>query len=212
MKGGVSGTIEEFSYLADQGVVTLNFMDRLEVYGSAGAANFSNTDQINLSGPLIGTIPVQLNYQTSNKLIWGTGIRVELFSWGATALGADAKYQYAHPEIRWNTSDGIPFPGSGKLRYNEWQVALGLSHHVDIFTPYIGVTYSKVLAKMHGLSTAWVGFQTLNGLVSSFKLRSKDHVGLTLGCDLSTGKIIDLGVEVRLISEQALTLKGDIKF
>lgn len=206
-KGHIHGEISEVAQLYDQGVLIFNFMDRVELFGSAGSMSVHITDtQKVMSGGML--LPFQFEYQTHNDFTWGAGLRAAIIEWSNTTFGASASVQYAHPKVRWNTEDGTPFNNSAYLRWVEWQFGAALSHHIDIFTPYIGVNYSKVHARIRNIAS----IPMVPLYPKSFKMRSRDHFGLALGCDLSTGKIIDIGVEVRMISEQAITLKGDVKF
>jgi len=200
---GISGNVSETTQLYDQGVLILNFMDRVELLGSAGSMSVYITDRQSVGGTLF-----QFDYQTRNEFTWGTALRAAIINWCNTTLGASASFQYANPHMRWNTEDAIPFGDSAHLRWAEWQFGVALAHHVDIFTPYIGVNYSKVQASIYKIAN----IPAAPLYPKSFKMHSREHFGLALGCDLSTGKIIDLGVEVRMISEQAITLKGDVKF
>jgi len=43
-------------------------------------------------------------------------------------------------------------------------------------------------------------------------MTNRERFGLALGCTLAPGCAVDLSIEARFFSEQALTLAGDIKF
>ncbi len=200
-KGGIKGEISEVQQIYDQGVLILDFMDRVEIFGSAGAMSIYINDQQTVAGTAY-----QLEYQTHNDFTWGIGTRVDIVSWCNTTLGATVNFQDAIPSMRWNSINGAPFASTGKIRWKEWQVGVGLSHHIDVFTPYIGVNYSQVHSKIHGIT------RPVPHYPRSFRMHSRERWGLAIGCDLSTGKIFDIGVEARMISEQAVTFKADIKF
>lgn len=210
--------ISESKQLYDQGVLTLNFMDRVELFSSFGAMAIEISDkQYTKDG--MTKVPYQVEIHSHNQFTWGVGLRADIIDWCNTTLGANASYQYARPHTRWNALQGATVQNFAKLRWSEWQVGVALSHHIDIFTPYIGMSYSNVSARAHKTNSK-AFFLTvpseptpISGFVPrGFKMESRNHFGMALGCDLSNGKLFDLGVEVRIISEQALTLKGDIKF
>lgn len=202
----LSGQVDDSEILANQGVVTLNIFDRVEIWGSGGAANFHFSNEINVPPT---THPQKIDYKTHNGWIWGVGGRAALFSWGCLTLGGSASYQQSAPELHWNTDDGMPFPHTAHFHYSEWQVGMGLAYQVEMFVPYIGGTFSRAKAKLSRLPSG-----TLIGFPSSrtIKMHSQQHWGLTVGCDISPGRIVDFGVEFRMFSELAVTLKGNLKF
>lgn len=204
----ISGQVDDAKIFANRGVLTLNFMDRVEVWGSGGAAIFHFSNEINHPSGMSG--PAQkIDYKTQNSWIWGVGGRAAFVSWGDATLGASAGYQSAHPKVHWNTVDGTPFSHSTRFRYSEWQVGLGVSYKVGIFIPYIGGTFSRAKAALQHIPLGTT-FDSPPG--QQVKMENQQHYGITIGCDVSTGKIFDLGIEFRMITENAITVKGDLKF
>lgn len=196
----VSGRMDDFSYLADQGVLTLNFIDRLEIYGSAGAASF-NLSHIPMTG-------VRNEYETHDQFAWGVGARGIIYPWERVALGADIKYGRSQPVLRYLTTNGVPIkPNSGtKLNFHEWQIGIGVSYQVNIFYPYLTVKYSNATARLKHLPR---GF--LPG-TRHFNMKNRRKFGIALGCSLSNMSRFSLTVEARLIDEQAITLAANLKF
>lgn len=195
---GASGRIDTFSALMNQGVVTLNIVDSYEFYGSAGSMDTCISHRPHVDGK-------RREYETNNPLTWGAGLRAILFRWGRTELGFDGKYQHAHSGIKWITVNGTAFATGATLTYEEWQLGLGLSHHVDFLTPYAAVRYADPHAKIKHLLP-----DVLPN--SRFVMKTHDWWGLSLGCTISSAKRFDLNVEVRLFDEEALTLAGNVKF
>lgn len=194
----LKGKMNEFSYLMNQGVVTCNLFDLYEVYGSVGAmsATFAQVPSFDFN---------KREYSTSGHFTWGVGAKAELFHWGLTTLTADGKYQYSQPPLQWNTINGTSYKTSARLHYEEWQIGGGLSHQVDMFVPYIALIYSSVDAKVRHIKSNILP-------VNHFSMQSRERFGMALGCGLSPSCLVDLNVEVRLFSEQAITLAGNIKF
>lgn len=195
---GATGRMDEAQLSMNQGVLTLNMQDRFELYGSVGAMNaflshYSRHDY------------QRREYQTHDNLAWGAGARFVIVPFEHIDLGIEGGYQKARNHLSWITLDGVPIESRGLFLYQEWQVGIGLSYHVDFFTPYLAVKYSNVNAKFTHL-----GSNLLIG--NGFKMHSREHYGLALGCTLSNGRIFDLTAEVRLFDEQAATLAGNIKF
>ena len=134
--------IDNFQYIADQGLVNLTFWNRIELYGSFGAARFCS-DQTIFS-------VTRLEFDSHDEFTWGVGTRIRLFQWGPVAIGINGVFQDAHPRFRYLLVDGKPIPsiGSAKIRFREWQVGLGASYQVEMLTPYIVAKYSNVHCKI----------------------------------------------------------------
>jgi hypothetical protein len=167
--------IDRFKYFINQGVLSLNVKRRVEVYGSLGEmrANFDQKGR---------------EYRTDHHLTWGVGARGILFRKRTTTLGMDGAYQMAHLHIRGN---------SAKLKYQDWQVGLGIAHQVDILTPYLALTCSGMRGKM---------------TEPALRLRNRHWIGFALGCSFCSGQCFDVNVEARVLDEQAFSLAANLKF
>ncbi|MBM3192170.1 MAG: hypothetical protein FJZ63_05940, partial [Chlamydiae bacterium] len=134
----VVDSIKQIHYLMQQGVITLNFVNRFELYGSLGEIQFHMSPKVNSS--------IQDVFATGNRFTWGFGGRGILFSFSKASLGLDFKYQLASPHFQWMTQNGAPLSpiGASKLRYREWQVGLSLAYQTDIFAPYLGAVYNQM--------------------------------------------------------------------
>lgn len=195
---GAIGRMDEFYSMFNQAVLTANIKGQYEIYGSLGTmtAKFSHRPHIDHK---------QRIYETRDHFTWGAGARAELAHWNGAILGANGGYQYSRPHVKWITVNGEAFKSQAFLNYHEWQVGLGVSYKIDCMVPYISGTYSRVGARVEN-----IGKEILPH--SHFKLRSRQNWGMALGCSLATDRLFDLNVEVRLFSEQALTLAGNLKF
>lgn len=196
----VSGRMDGFDFIADQGVLTFNLIDRIELYGSAGAARFHATHR-----PRSHTLH---EYETHDQFTWGVGLRGTFASWKGASFGIDGAYQRAHPTMKWMTVNGTPVnprPGT-KLSYSEWQVGLGASYQIDLFIPYIGVKYSNATARFKHLPSGFLKTGT------HFKTKNRRKFGMVIGTTLSNGNRFGATVEARLIDEQSITLAAEVKF
>ncbi|MCB1115602.1 MAG: hypothetical protein KDK71_03940 [Chlamydiia bacterium] len=196
----VSGRMDGFDFIADQGVLTFNLLNRIEVFGSAGAARFHATHR--------PTAQMRQEYETNDQFIWGIGGRGTFLTWKNASFGIEGGYTKAHPTMKWMTRNGTPIdprPGS-KLTYHEWQVGLGVSYQIEVFTPYIGAKYSNAGGRFKHLPV---------GTLASgrhFKTKSRRKFGMAIGTTLSSGNRFAATVEARLIDEQSMTLAAEVKF
>lgn len=195
---GITGRIDRFQFYMNQGVATFNVLDRFEYYISAGSLTSTYWHRPHVDGK-------RREVESHDRWTLGTGARLILFQWGNTVLGVDAKYQYSTPHFKWAAVDGVSHATGAHMRYWEWQVGTALSYTVDIFTPYIGATYSVAQANL-------TGFSHSSYPLSHFHMRNVDRFGMAVGCTLSSGKIFDLTLEARTFSEQAVTAAANVKF
>lgn len=196
---GARARVDQFQAQLNQGVLTFSFIERIEVYASAGAmeATFSHRPK---SGH------ARREYQTNDKLTWGVGARAIIYEWKDCCLSIEGGYQFAYPRIKWDALNGTSFTTDAKMLYREWQTGLGISRKIDMFIPYGAVKYSAVHAQVTSVrSNMELG-------TSHFKMTNRNHFGLVLGCTLTPGKYFDITVESRMIDEEALTLAGNFKF
>jgi len=197
----ISGRLDDFEYTADQGVLTFDLINMIEIYGSFGAAKFYSSNRPSGMG-------VRHEYQSYDQFTWGAGLKGSLYTWKGLTFGINGAYQKAKPSIKWITSNGAlvtPIEGS-KISFYEWQVGVGASYEIDIFNPYLGVKYSNAGALFKHLPP---GFLPTG---RHFKTKNRRKFGMVLGTTLSNGNRFAANVEARLIDEQALTLAASIKF
>ncbi len=195
---GISGRIDRFELRMDQGVATFNILDRGEIYVSAGSLTSTYWHRPRVDKE-------RREVESHDRWTAGGGARLILFQWGNTILGVDAKYQYSAPHFKWAAVNGTSHDTGAHMRYWEWQVGTGLSYTVDMFTPYIGATYSVAEANL-------TGFRHTVYPATHFHMRNVDRFGMAVGCSLSSGKKFDLTLEARMFSEQAVTAAANVKF
>lgn len=196
---GASCRVDEFQSRMNQGVLTLNFFDKIEAFGSVGSMNAYVSLRPHKDGE-------RREFQSGDATTWGAGGRVLLFTWDDLHAGVTGSYQSADLPMRWNALNGETFSTAAKMKYWEWQIAGLFSYRVEMFDPYIGITYSVAEAVVrHIRSDMQLGHR-------QFKMKSRDRVGAALGCSLTPSKIIDLNVEVRLFDEEAISVAGNLKF
>jgi hypothetical protein len=219
------------------GQLTLNLMDRFDVYGWAGARSSEVAKQLafNVIAPIVGPIslPVrELSVTTKESLAWGVGARAVLWSSGNTAIGCDGQYAQSNAKFRSFTFNGVPIQASGLVDFvtnlpldpsqfrdetREWQVSLGISHRICWMTPYVAVKYSDYESRVKGpeigVPIAIPGGPTVIApLNPNHKARSRNNVGFVCGVSIVDAERMHVTAEGRFVDERALTVAADFRF
>lgn len=202
-----AGRVDNFGQNTNSGTVTLNYANRIDLYTVLGASQFCADWRFEIFEDSILTIH-RAQMETLTQFLWGVGGQAILYETDTLTLGAGGRYSFCDAEVLWLAVDALSQSVAGALcRWDEWQIDLDFSFHIDLFTPYLGVKYSS--------AHAWVGSFSvpisMNDLgVNHFE--SRIPLGFFLGCTISNGKYFMLNVEARLIDEEAVTISGDLRF
>ncbi len=201
---GANCEIDQFRIFMNQGVLTLNFADRVDVYGNVGTMNAYVSHR-----PRIEGTRYKREYQSYDHFTWGYGARGILFCWDHTLIGIGAAIQYAHLPMEWESLNGetfnVPYHKT-KLKYNEWQIGGSIAQRIEILTPYFVLEYSRVRAHMKHIPPELLLPK------GNFKMNNRVYVGLCFGCTISMGNLFDLNIETRWIDEQSASLAANVKF
>ncbi|MFS8564332.1 MAG: hypothetical protein LVR00_08545 [Rhabdochlamydiaceae bacterium] len=132
----------------NQGLFTLVFLDRLEVYGSMGSfqASFSNRLAID---------DEQRDYHSIDKITYGGGARLILAQFGKVVIGVDGKFQYSNPRIDSVTVNGVGFSSRSRVQYRESQAGFGVSFEIKPLMPYLAVKYSEATARVKWIKSKY---------------------------------------------------------
>lgn len=177
-------TDKHFSYQMYQGVLTANFIDRVEVFASLGT----------MKGKL--TYPQNISFQTSYNSTWGIGGRVLLIYWNQLVMGANAQFQSAKLDITRRYENNVEFhPKDKHLHYNDWQVGVGFAYHLDWVVPYLGLCYHAPHISAPDVS-----------------LDQQDPFSLYVGFTLTNDKYAEVTFEGRMVGENGISLSGNVRF
>ncbi len=212
--------VNRYSIFANEGVVTLNFWDRLDIYGLVGAASQSirASDSKNTGGqiaPIVSTPQYHyLNFSTGT--IWGIGARATILEHnfgccGTSYLGADINYESIGS--RKNSIDlenGVPATtvndNVSLQSYQEMQVSVQLGHKIARLTPYIAAKWSN----------AHLGVNTNNNWQKGNKnegfSNKNRHWGYAVGVSLVDVARMTVTAEARFVDESAMTITGEFRF
>lgn len=198
-----SGRVDNFEQCTNSGTVTLNILNRLDLFGVFGSCKFQGDWRFS-----DGSALYRIETETHYDFLWAAGARAILFEWGSTSLGMGARYSASNNTPIWLTTNGASSSVSrSQLEWRQWQVNLGISYNIDLFTPYIGGKYSSEKAHLFDFPTPIAPDDS-----GSNHFENREPVGLYLGCSLSNGKYFMLNIEGRLIDEEAVTISGDFRF
>ena len=188
--------VESFESYTEQGVLTLNFASRFEVYGSLGGM------RINVQ-PKISSV-VREVLQTKEELTWGFGGRGVVYELSKAVLGLDFKFQGYDPRFLWGSVNGFAanVGSTSKMSYYEWQIGLGLAYDCDFMVPYIGALYNRVEGKCSNLFP----------IREHFTFKSQKKFGLACGVCLVSKSFFELDLEARMVAETAFSIQGNFRF
>ena len=179
------------------GVITFNLIDRFEIYTLLGSMKLKMSQR-----PFKGSY---VEYETDNELIWGVGGRVVLVYWDEVILGVNARYNGSHLDLSRLTINGTPLATSdAKMEYHEWQVGMSFSREIGPFIPYLGVAYASMHSDLKNLP--------IFANAERIELKNRNPFLLLLGVGMTSGKVMNLNLEVRMLGERALTASMDFRF
>ncbi len=202
-----SGTTLAFParIFTNAGVLTLNLLERLDVYGYAGVSESDLT---------LYTTDTWTSVHDKSKFSWGLGAKLVVWecTWGrcgTTYAGIDAQYAWLeHPHsyaVTELSSEGstidIAIPGDFRAYWREWQFALGITHKFSFIAPYAAIKWSSVLVPTNDEVTA-----------IPEKLESQRHFGYLLGVTLVDVGRMTVSAEVRFCDEKAAAVNAEFRF
>jgi hypothetical protein len=183
------------------GTLTLNFENRLDLYGILGASR------------------LQLNQEmySSMQFSWGFGGKLVLFETQNLYFGVDIKYFNANQTPRYFLVEGLPFNLADprfQFKYTETQFALGMSYRYTLIAPYIYTTY--LISKIDPHPTiALVRWPFDSALLIDAECKSAVATrrwGLAVGATLLSGSKSALTVESRMFNQNAIDVNLEIRF
>lgn len=226
------------------------------------AATVANVDIPNVS---LSQAVVELYTDTS--FAWSVGARAALWECGCATLGASFQYAQSKPKVEELNvlcnaaeftinkpkgyvgqafpleltagTDGATGTKDASIDYHEWQASLALSYRLNMFTPYIGVKWSRAsfdadtiriaqpkLAEAAFDITTWnptiagAGTTTAQQLGDTLqivsmqinKMKSRKSCGLAIGTTIVDADKYAVTVETRLIDERAAHVNAQFRF
>jgi hypothetical protein len=180
-------------------LLTLNFIDRVDLYGLVGSARMQIDDDV----------------FTKRALSWGIGIKCVLYKLGNFFLGADGKYFVTHQKPQYLVFEDLPYNiyRNFELTYQEIEGAVGLSYLAWIFAPYINATYilTKILPHPEKFLVYIPDTGDLTDMDAS-PSESRKKWGMALGLTLTDSQKASLSLEWRTFNQDAINVNAEIRF
>lgn len=187
------------------GQVGLTFVDRFDLY-----ALFGQIQNAEYQETILGS---DVKFEFENTSMWGIGLNAVIYEWekAGIQLFGDGNYRQAK-DIGYEAIviDGTRYTKnqlSGletKAKWEEWQVALGISKKFKYFVPYAGVKYSDVKTSAKATYSG-----TTYDLGSA---KSKGTVGPFIGVSILPVKGVSIDLGGRFVDEQAFSVKATVRF
>ncbi len=197
---GQQREVQEYDSISNQGILTFNFNDRAEIFGTVGAMSFELSHR-----PFEDT---KVSYHTQTHITWGVGGRAILAYWGNLQIGINAAYLYSNLPLSSVKVNGKSYEKNhAQAEFREWQVGAGVSYWFGWFVPYAGVGYSDFRTKFVDLKSLKFLFHRNHAV-----FKEVYPLGGFAGFGLSPDKGFNVNFEVRFINENAVSASADFKF
>jgi major outer membrane protein len=208
--------IERTEIFTNAGYLALNVCNKLDVFGTLGASRLSITTN-ETSWFLGGNAEGRLDWESTFS--WSAGARGTLFERNRFLIGIEGQYFQTSPDLTTylSFSDGLYnyFNEDNKMRYQEWQIATGISYALTCFSPNISlVPYSAVKWSWARLRTG--DFQFIktgtDDLFTIFNLNVHKLWGFAVGTSVTFCDMVSFTVEGRWADESAFYVNGQFRF
>lgn len=240
-------------------------------FNLVGLFGVSNQDSIEKDVlPNVSLSQSVVELYTDTAFAWSVGARAALWECGCATLGASFQYAQSKPKVEelnvlCNAAEftinkpqgfvGKDFPleltagtdaatgtKDASIDYHEWQASLALSYRLNMFTPYIGVKWSRasfdadsIRIAQPKLAEAILEVTTLNPTIAGSgdvlnnaagnlgdtmqivsmqinKMKSRKSCGLAVGTTIVDADKYAVTVETRLIDERAAHVNAQFRF
>jgi major outer membrane protein len=191
-----------------------NFWDKVDIWGTLGSTSLEFTGDAYVLAPTSGVFLPQQSFSLTGveDFSWSIGTRATLWECGCTALGAEFQWFSTRQNIDSLIIDGanrvtLAADQNVHVQYTDWQIGLGVSHRINMFVPYIGVTWGTAQAKFGGAQV------TLSDIIFALNdYESEKTWGYAVGTSLVDCEKMALTVEVDLARTKAAYVNGQFRF
>lgn len=192
-----SKTISKFS--TDAGQITLNFLNRLDLYAIVGGSKIKLDQEV----------------FSSRRFAWGTGLKLVIFHGGRLWIGTDIKYFETDQRPIYFISDNLPFNIRSHfiLQYSETQASLGAAFKTGPLVPYIYATYliTKISPQPPTVFVR-LPFMNLDADVVMKSVIGQRRFGMALGATLVDCRRGTLALEGRFFNQNSIDVNVEVRF
>lgn len=179
------------------GMVTLNFIKRLDLYTYLGSSR------------------IEVDHQIFSKraFAWCVGSKLIFLKHKNFFLGSDLKYFETEQKFRYLVIQGMPYNIVNNYRstYFDIQASLGMAYKISLFVPYINATYIY-----SHISKGDIAFRFPDeNVIESTRiplLECRKRWGMALGFSLVDISKASLALEWRIFNQNALNVNGELRF
>lgn len=181
------------------GLLTLNFIDRIDLYGLVGSSRMQ----------------IGKDIFTKRALGWGVGGKWILLKWPNFSIGSDFKYFETRQKPKYIVFEDLAYNIVSDLRleYHEIQGALGICYHSCFLAPYINGTYLKATMKPNPATIlVRLPFEDELGETTLSSISNEGPWGMAVGLSLIDQARMTLSFEWRLFNQNAIDWNFEIRF
>lgn len=200
--------------LTNAGYLDFNFYNRWDLFGTLGGTHFD------LHGNALPFSPTRsfamgsvIDITTHTAFSWSVGARGLLWKCDWLACGLEGEYFSVNPRVnsiivQSNISN---YPSRLQMKYQEWQVGLGLASHLGCCSPYGAVQWSNARAKFDHFVANFSGRPTTEFVILN-DLKNSKNIGYTVGLSIDIEQSFLLTLEWRFLNERSFFLNGQVRF
>lgn len=195
----IESTNSDNSLCTYGGILTFNFLNRVDVYGMLG-----NTQ-----------LEVDRVIFDKRRVSWAGGAKIMIYKYHHFALGIDIKHFATKSKPSYFLIDGIPanLITDFSLRYEETQGALGVSYAGELLSPYLGLTY--LFSRITPLPSSGALDLPNFSLLLDFEIRkalNRKRWGLVIGTSILSQQSVTVNIESRIFDQNSVNITGEIRF
>ncbi len=194
-----------YSYNINSGALYIDILERVSIFGTAGAASSDLWLQSDIND--------LLHFISNSGFAWSVGTDILAYTYKQLVIGVSGGYQSYYTHFMSLDVNGQPVNTfSSRQLFQGWQASVTFGYQNDYVVPYIGAKYTEARTSFTNLPTLFYFDLNTFDYLSSLTAVSRIDGGLILGAAFSSGKAFSFTVEANLVSEQSLMLEGQIRF
>jgi hypothetical protein len=198
----IGDCIEKATYIklrTQAAMLTLNFRDRIDLYGILGGSS----------------LKIDKDVKMSQQLSWGLGGKLIILHEGRFRVGVDLKYFQTDQTPEYFLCDNVPYNvvSDFHFNYHEIQAAAGVSYRTKYVSPYLHATY--LIAKIEPeplIALVYVPAYDMSVDVVSKSVIGSRRWGIALGATLIDSRKATLALEWRAFNQNSIDFTGEIRF